>query len=129
MQTVQLSPRLAYKPNVTERSEAGVLMGEIAERLIELCEVQGEPKTQRWILRMAQCARDPECSRAIWYYLSFAVGDLSAITTSHSERGGKREMRGMCRSKQGEHKEHRRALIVVGRYFPEVARVLRELKP
>lgn len=124
MKTVPLSPRLADKPNTTERSPAGVLMGEIAERMLELCEAQGEARTQRWLLRMAAMTGDPQCPRALWHYLRFATGDLNALTDSHAKLGAL-----LARSKQAEHKEHRLALTVIARHFPEVARVLQELKP
>lgn len=109
---------------MTERSPSGILMGEIAERILELCEAQGEARTQRWILRMGAMAGDPQCPRALWHYLRFATGDLSALTDSHAKLGAL-----LARSKQAEHKEHRHALEVVARHFPEVARVLKELKP
>jgi hypothetical protein len=109
---------------VTERTQSGILMGEIAERVLELCDAQGEARTQRWLLRMAAMASDPQCPRALWHYLRFATGDLSALTDSHAMLGAQ-----MARSKQAEHKEHRHALEVIARHFPEVARVLRELKP
>ena len=109
---------------MTERSPAGILMGEIAERILELCEAQGEARTQRWILRMGAMAGDPQCPRALWHYLRFATGDLSALTDSHAKLGAL-----LARSKQAEHKEHRHAIEVSARHFPEVARVLKELKP
>jgi hypothetical protein len=99
-------------------------MGEIAERVLELAEVQGEARTQRWLLRMGAMASDPQCPRALWHYLRFATGDLSALTDSHAKLGAL-----LARSKQAEHKEHRIALTVIARHFPEVARVLQELKP
>lgn len=124
MQTCQLSPKLVSRPTVTERSPSGVLMGEIAERLLELCETQGEARTQRWLLRMGAMAGDPQCPRALWHYLRFATGDLSALTDSHAKLGAQ-----LARSKQAEHKEHHLAHAVIARHFPEVARVLKELKP
>ncbi len=124
MKTCQLSPRLAWKPIETERSYAAALTGEIAERMLELCKVQGEARTQRWLLRMAAMAGDSRCPRALWHYMRIVTGNLTELTDSHATLGAQ-----LARSKQAEHKEHKHALAVVEFHFPELARVLKELKP
>lgn len=122
MHTVQLPRNLVAPPTTIERSEPSVIMGEIAERLLELCEVQGERRTLLWLLKLGAMGGS-ECPRAVWHYLRFATGDLSALTDSHALLGSR-----LARSKQAEHKEHHLALAVIKRHHPELAQALAELK-
>ena len=107
---------------VFERTEGAAILGEAAERLIEFAEGEGEARAQKWILRLA-CLFQSECPRAGWVYLRLCTGDLSELTASHSEKGAE-----LHRSKQGEHKEHKAALRVIARHYPEVASAILELE-
>lgn len=123
MKTCELDPNLRVPETTLERSPAASLSAEIAERLLELCEVQGEAKTQRWLLRVAALAGNSTCPRAVWFYLRLATGDLGELTASHREHG-----EAMHRSKQGEHKEHALALEVIGKMMPEVRVAIEQLR-
>ncbi len=106
-----------------ERSEAASIVGEISERLIELAEVTGEARTQRWVMRLAALCGSPECPRAGWVYLRLCTGNLDELTASHADHAA-----GMARSKQGEHQEHAHAMRVIGLHFPELAHAIAELE-
>ena len=122
MKTVELTPQMNIPDVHVERSESGAIVAEIAERLIEFAEASGEAKAQRWILRLA-CLFNTECPRSAWVYLRLCTGDLSELTASHAEHGAV-----LHRSKQGEHKEHKEALRVIKRHYPELASAINELE-
>ena len=105
-----------------DRSEQAAIIAETAERLIELAEMGGESRAQKWVLRLA-CLFQSECPRSAWVYLRLCTGDLSEVTASHAEHGAI-----IHRSKQGEHKEHKESLRVIARHFPELAEAIKELE-
>lgn len=119
---VELTAQMSVPEKQLERSEAAAIVGEISERLIEFAECGGESKAQRWLLRVGALFGS-ECPRAGWVYLRLCTGDLSELTASHAEHGAL-----IHRSKQGEHKEHKEALRVIARHFPELAEAIRELE-
>lgn len=122
MHHAELTPQTQKKEFIFERSDAASIIGEIAVRLVELSFVMGEAKSQRWLLKLGTLFGS-ECPRAGWVYLRLCTGDLSEITASHAEHGAL-----IHRSKQGEHKEHREALRVIARHFPELAEAITELE-
>lgn len=122
MEMRQLDPNMAAPERVHERSEAAAITGEVAERLLELAEILGEAKAQRWVLRVAGLF-GTDCPRSAWVYLRLATGDLSEITASHEQHAAL-----LARTKQGEHKEHKKALLTIARHFPELARAIQELE-
>ncbi len=124
MKTVELRPNanIPAQPTTSDRTEAAAIIGEIAERMIELSEAIGEPKSQRWIMRLA-CLFGSEVPRSAWVYLRLCTGDLSEITASHADHGAI-----LHRSKQGEHKEHAAALRVIARHYPELRDAIVELE-
>jgi hypothetical protein len=105
------------------RSQAAAITGEILERLLELAEVSGESTVQRWIMRLATLFGNPDCPRAAWVYIRLGTGNLSELTASHETHGA-----AVHRSKQGEHKEHVKALRVIKLHFPELAHAISELE-
>lgn len=113
---------MRYDGPTLTRSHAAAITGEIAERLLELGEVQGEARTQKWLLRLATLFGS-ECPRAGWVYLRIQTGDLGELTASHSEHGEQ-----MARSKQAEHKETDEALRVITRHYPELGKAINELR-
>jgi hypothetical protein len=119
---VELKANMRLPEVVFERTDEAALLGEIAQRLIEAAEIGGEARIQKWILRMA-CLFSTECPRSAWVYLRLCTGDLSAVTASHATIGA-----ALHRSKQGEHKEHKQALRVIARHFPELAVAIAELE-
>lgn len=122
MKTIELTPQMNIPDVQFERSEVAAIMGETAERLIEFAEIAGEAKAQRWILRLA-CLFNTECPRSAWVYLRLCTGDLDELTASHADNGEQ-----MARSKQGEHKEHKEAMRVIKRHYPELAKAIDELE-
>jgi hypothetical protein len=122
MKSVELTPQMNIPEIKIERSEAAAIIGETAERLLEFAEIAGEGKAQRWILRLA-CLFQSECPRSAWLYLRLSTGDLSELTASHATHGET-----MHRSKQAEHKEHKEALRVIAKNYPELADAIRELE-
>lgn len=124
MKTVPLSPNLSA-PAVAAltRSTEAVLVGEIAERLVEWGEAMGRDRPALWLMRLATLAQDKESTDALLLYLRLCTGDLGQLTASFSELGAARH-----RSKQGEQQEEERALRVMARHFPEVRRVIEELR-
>lgn len=115
MKTVPLSPNLVAPPSAVERSEEAVLVGEIAERLLEWREVSGQHKPARWLMRLATLASDRESTDAWLLYLRLSTGDVGQITKSFSEQGAER-----ARTKQAEQQEQERCLRVIGRHYPEL---------
>lgn len=124
MKTVQLNDNIVENPwGEVQRSKRAELMAEIAERLIEWKELESPERVHSWLTRVATLGGDPESSGAVWYYLRIATGDLGQLTASFSELGASRH----C-TKQAEQQETERAMRVIGRHFPEVAKALSELQ-
>ena len=127
MKTVGLHPQIseALSPYHEPRtvSESAQLHAEIAERLLEWSEKKTRGHVARWLLRVTDLVRDAESSEAFWLYLRLSTGDLSQLTSSFSEQG-----EGRSRSKQAQHQEQARALRVIARHFPEVARQIDALQ-
>lgn len=123
MKTVPLSPN--YSAPVVDalvRSTEAVLVGEIAERLVEWGEAMGRDRPARWLMRVAALAADDRSTDALLIYLRLSTGDLAQITASFSELGAKR-----ARSKQGEQQEQERALHVIASHYPELKTAITEL--
>lgn len=120
---LDLSLNTPVPPTVADRTEAASIIGEIAERLIELAECSGEAFAQRWIMRLATLYGNPECPRSGWVYVRLCTGDMSELVASHADHGAI-----LHRSKQGEHKEHVQALRVIKLHFPELAQAITELE-
>ncbi len=127
MRTVTLSPQIpdAASPWHTPRevSTSAQLHAEVAERLLEWSAVRNRAHVASWLLRLADLVRDSDSSDALWLYLRLSTGDLSQLTTSFSAQGAARG-----RTKQAAHQEQARALRVIARHFPEVARQIDALQ-
>lgn len=116
MKTVPLSPHLTAPPAWDDRRSPGALLvGEIAERLLEWSEAEGRERAARWLMRVATLASDHKSTDAWLLYLRLSTGDLGQITTSFAALGQARH-----RTKQAEQQEQERALRVIQRHFPEL---------
>jgi len=105
-----------------ERTPRSALVAEIAERLCEWRDMDGPRKVHSWLSRLATIGGDPESSEALWLYLRISTGDMSQLSASFTELGAQHH-----RTKQAEQQETERALRVIQRHFPEVARELKQL--
>lgn len=122
MKTCQLSPNIQAPPTTVARSVEAVLVGEIAERLIEWRDECGQHRPATWLMRLSSLAADQEATDAWVLYLRLSTGDLGQITKSFSEQGAER-----ARTKQAEQQEQERCLRVIGRHFPELRRCIEEM--
>jgi hypothetical protein len=75
-----------------------------------------------WIMSLATIASDDESTEAVWLYLRISTGDLGELTASYSELGKKRN-----RTKQAQQQETERAMRVIARHKPQLAKHLGEL--
>lgn len=123
MKTVPLTPNMDFAQPELTRSDEAVIVGEICERLIEWSDDKGRRRVYSWLSRVATLAGDPESTEALWLFLRIHTGDLSEITASFSELGAIHH-----RSKQAQQQETERAMRVIIRHFPEVAKQLESLK-
>lgn len=105
-----------------ERSLRSQLVGEICERLIEWSEVENREKVKLWIMSLATIASDDESTEAVWLYLRISTGDLGQLTASYSELGRQRN-----RTKQAQQQETERAMRVIAKHKPQLAKHLAEL--
>ena len=122
MKTVPLSPSLPSRESTLERSEEAVLMGEIAERLVEWADLRGRDRPARWLMRVSALAADRDSLLAWQTYMRLASGDAGQLTASFSQMGAAR-----AASKQAEQQEQERALRVIARHFPELRAAVDEL--
>lgn len=123
MKTIPLSPHLTAPPAWDDRRSPGALLvGEIAERLIEWSEAEGRERAARWLMRVATLVSDQESTDAWLLYLRLSTGDLGQITTSFRVLGEARH-----RTKQGEQQEQERSLRVIARHFPELRVAIDEM--
>ena len=106
----------------TEHSERSKLVAEICERLIEWSEMENREIVRHWIVRLATMCVDPESVEAPWLYMRISTGDLGELTRSFASRGATHN-----RTKQGEQQETERALAVIARHFPPLAKAISEL--
>lgn len=105
-----------------ERSERAAIVGEICERLIEWRDMDGRERVHSWLSRLSTLGGDHDSKDALWLYLRLATGDLSQLTMSFSELGLKHHD-----TKQAEQQEHEKAVAVIARHFPELAKELQFL--
>ena len=123
MKALPLTAALHLQPyEGQERSLRSQLVGEICERLIEWSEVEDREKVKLWIMSLATIASDDESTEAVWLYLRISTGDLGELTASYSELGKKRN-----RTKQAQQQETERAMRVIARHKPQLAKHLGEL--
>lgn len=124
MKTLPLSSGISHGTweTPTDRSERATLVGEISERLIEWRQIDGPKRVHSWLSRLATLGGDAESKDALWLYLRMSTGDLSQLTASFTELGAQSH----C-TKQAKQQEHERALRVIARHFPELARELQQL--
>lgn len=123
MKTIPLTPNMDFaQPELTRSAEA-VLVGEICERFVEWSEDCGRRRVHSWLSRVATLACDPESTEAVWLFLRLSTGDLSELTASFSELGADHH-----RSKQAQQQETERAMRVILRHFPELAKQIDLLK-
>lgn len=122
MHTQRLSPHQTEPSHAIERGEAMAIKGEIAVRLIELCEATSRDHVTIFISKLHAVASLHE-REAIWVLLRLMSGDLSEITKPYEETGRERST-----SKQAVQQQMERVLQQIIRFYPEAGRVITELR-
>lgn len=122
MHTQQLSPHQTEPSHAVERSEERAIESEIAVRLLELREVTSRDRVVAFIAKLHAIASLHE-REAIWVVLELMTGDLSAITKPYEETGRERAL-----DKQAVQQQMERVIAQIGRYYPELSRVIVQLR-
>lgn len=73
-------------------------------------------------MSLGAIASDPDSNEALWLYVRISTGDLGQLTASYSELGRQRN-----RTKQAQQQETERAMRVIAKHKPQLAKHMSEL--
>lgn len=121
MRTTELTPNIVDTRQSIERTEESAITGEVAAHLIDLATHSSKTKVIQWIIKLSNIAKEEPA--AFWILINIWSGDLHELTRSYAEQG-KRD----SRSKQACQQEMERALRVIHRLYPEVAKAIQDMR-